>query len=156
MKSIVLKYTIKFNRNLNISHKGCIQKINSVLNDSRGWKKHGYIFEYQKSDELPVHFIIHFASYKWIADVCNLPGLSCTDLRTNDIYLNIDNWRNGSSKSFLNLDDYRTYVINHEVGHILGKKHTKCPSSRSKAPVMMQQTLGIGACRPNPWPLNWE
>lgn len=155
-----LKYSIQFHRNLKISQKTCIQKIRSVLNDTRGWKKLGYCFEYQKhyqkSDSPPVDFVIHFTSSQWIAKFCNLPGLSCTDLRTNDIYINIDNWRRGSANSHLSLDNYRTYLINHEVGHVLGRGHTRCSSPFSKVPVMMQQTLGIGMCLPNPWPLNWE
>jgi hypothetical protein len=70
--------------------------------------------------------------------------------------MNIENWRNGKSLSGLNKDDYRTYMINHEVGHILGRGHSQCGNRGTKVPVMVQQTLGIGDCRPNHWPLSWE
>ena len=148
-------YTIKFHKNLKLNKNSCIHKIISVLNDSRGWKKSGYNFKYHSFIENP-DFIIIFTSSKWITDFCHLPGLSCTDLRYNEIYINTDNWRNGSNKSFLNLNDYKIYLINHEVGHVLGKTHVKCTSPNTKVPVMTQQTLGIGNCKPNPWPLNWE
>lgn len=152
---IKLTYTVKFHKNLQINKESCIQKIISVLNDPRGWKNKGFYFNYKLSIDNP-DFIIFFTSSKWIANFCNLPGLSCTDLRYNEIYINVDNWRNGSIHSQLNLNNYKTYLINHEVGHILGKKHIKCPSPNSKVPVMTQQTLGIGECIPNPWPLDWE
>lgn len=152
---IHLTYTVKFHKNLKIAKESCVQKIISVLNDSRGWKKSGYSLKYYKDILIP-DFVIVFTSSKWIANYCNLPGLSCTDLRKNEIYINLDNWRNGSKNSGLNLNDYRTYVINHEVGHILGKKHVVCSIEGAKVPVMMQQTLGIGKCSPNPWPLDWE
>lgn len=35
------------------------------------------------------------------------------------------------------------------MGHILGYDHVKCPGKGHPAPIMMQQTLGIGECSPN-------
>ena len=65
------------------------------------------------------------------------------------MYLNADRWFRGSSKSKLGLTDYRQYMVTHEMGHILGHDHEKCPCKDCPAPLMMQQTLGIGECKPN-------
>jgi hypothetical protein len=51
------------------------------------------------------------------------------------------------------LDEYRELLINHETGHWIGFDHTQCPGSGDDAPVMMQQSKGVGACIGNPWPL---
>lgn len=48
---------------------------------------------------------------------------------------------------------YRNLVVNHETGHWLGFGHAGCPRRGALAPVMMQQSKGIGACRFNPFPL---
>jgi hypothetical protein len=40
-------------------------------------------------------------------------------------------------------------MVSHEMGHILGKEHVKCPGKGKKAPIMLQHTLGIGECIPN-------
>ncbi len=67
--------------------------------------------------------------------------------------INLDRWQLGAEASGLDLPSYRSYLISHEVGHTLGHSHVDCPAADAPAPVMMQQTHGIGDCAPNPWPL---
>lgn len=64
------------------------------------------------------------------------------------IWLNADRWMHGSAASKLPLAEYRQYMVSHEMGHSLGHDHVKCSGS-GPAPIMMQQTLGIGTCSPN-------
>jgi hypothetical protein len=66
--------------------------------------------------------------------------------------INAWRWVNGGPGYERNIDAYRQYVVNHEVGHALGYPHVRCPSPDVLAPVMLQQTLGLDGCRPNPWP----
>ena len=40
-------------------------------------------------------------------------------------------------------------MVSHEMGHILGKGHKNCKGLGYYAPIMLQQTLGIGKCIPN-------
>lgn len=90
-----------------------------------------------------------------VKEICNLTGLSCANARDSIIYININRWLKGSKRSGLNLDDYRTYLILHEMGHILGLSHLpviKC----KKVPVMNQSTLGLKGGLPNQYPLKYE
>lgn len=71
------------------------------------------------------------------------------------IYINALVWHNHTpflKNRGVPLLAYRTYIINHEVGHHLGKGHLN--EARLKwAPVMMQQTLGtFGSQYFNPYP----
>jgi len=84
----------------------------------------------------------------------------CRPLETNGIFscwngrrvmINHWRWEHGAG-SFENLRRYRLYLLNHEIGHALGRDHRDCPGEGRPAPVMMQQTKGVGACETNPWP----
>lgn len=79
---------------------------------------------------------------------CRDDALSCAILGGNQVWLNFDRWMRGAPKSRLPLEQYRQYMVSHEMGHALGYDHAKCPGS-GPVPVMVQQTLGIGACTPN-------
>jgi len=118
--------------------------IRIYLNFPDGWVKYGYFFEPVLQNEA---VLIRLSSPSTIKQLCGYDKLSCAEFGGRFMYLNADRWFYGSAKSKLNLADYRQYMVTHEMGHILGHKHAKCKGHL--APVMMQQTLGIGNCSPN-------
>jgi len=121
--------------------------IGIYLNDPDGWSKHGYFFEPVSEDE---KVNIRLSMPATIGKICGLSGnLSCAELGGRFMYLNADRWFNGASSSKLSLANYRQYMVSHEIGHILGFEHEKCPCKNCPAPIMMQQTKGIGECKPN-------
>ena len=61
------------------------------------------------------------------------------------IVFNADNWDRKPDKFTLGLEEYRTYLINHEFGHALGLFHHQ-ESSPSRCPLMYQQTRGTTHC----------
>jgi hypothetical protein len=117
------------------------------LNDPEGWVSKGYTFVDVSENE---DILIRLVSPRSIVKNCGIPdNLSCAVMNGHNIYLNADRWFHGSHRSKLGIEDYRQYMVTHEVGHILGHDHEKCPCKGCKAPVMMQQTKGIGKCVPN-------
>jgi hypothetical protein len=116
------------------------------LNSPDGWSQDGYYFEQAEHADV----LIRLSSSETILKECGLRGdLSCAVLGGHNIYLNSERWFHGSPASKLDLENYRQYMVSHEMGHILGKEHVSCPSKGKKAPIMLQQTLGIGKCIPN-------
>ena len=118
----------------------------AYLNDPDGWSKKGYFFEPVRENE---NVTIHLSSPETIKKKCGMSGLSCAELGGTRMWLNSERWFHGASKSKLSLDNYRQYMVSHEIGHILGHDHQSCPCVGCKAPIMMQQTKGIGKCKPN-------
>ena len=118
----------------------------TYLNDPEGWAKYGYFFEPVDSGE---SVLIRLSTPRTIQDICGDGKLSCAELGGRNMYLNAKRWFHGAPESKLKLDDYRQYMVSHEIGHILGHGHKKCPCKGCHAPIMMQQTKGIGECKPN-------
>lgn len=150
-----------------ISLDDAAQEIDTVLCHPRGWRSHDYNFEQvteeegqtmrrQKSQRKRV-FHIRMSTPETIGRECKLHSLSCADTAKSVIYFNSNRWLYGSAESGLNLSDYRRYLIYHEIGHLLGRGHYKCSRNKNDlCPVMYQQTISKGCCKPNVWPLEWE
>jgi Protein of unknown function (DUF3152) len=123
--------------------------VDIYLSDPEGWESKGYTFvRVERVNNNTVR--IHLSSPETIRKAgCTNPHLSCATMNGNQMMLNAVRWTRGASPSQLPLDAYRQYMVSHEMGHILGHDHVKCPGPGQPAPIMMQQTLGIGACSPN-------
>jgi hypothetical protein len=126
-----------------------------VLNDERGWGHDGSV-AFSRTDG-PTDISVVLASPDLTDELC-LP------LRTGGEYscgrnaravLNIERWSDGAAP-FLggggNITEYRQYLVNHEVGHLLGHPHTGCEVPGEPAPIMLQQTMRLEGCLPNAWP----
>jgi hypothetical protein len=72
------------------------------------------------------------------------------------VLVNVDRWRWATPTWTKSKREYKSYVINHEVGHWLGLGHAGCGGLGQRAPVMMQQSKGTYGCVNNVWPLDHE
>lgn len=154
--------------NIEYSIKNFTNTVRTILTDKRGWTKLGYEFVFVSNQLFNLiknknKILIRLSKNETIAKECKFninEKLSCCDTVKKTVLINYYRWQNGSNNNnehHNSLDDYRIYVINHEVGHALGRGHTKCnPKKCEKVPVMMQQTLSIGTCKKNVWPLEYE
>lgn len=116
------------------------------LSDPDGWVSEGYTFVRGSSPAV----VIHLSSPEYLAkNGCKDPSLSCAEMNGRHMYLNAMRWTKGAPQSKLELDAYRQYMVSHEMGHILGREHVDCPQEGAPVPIMVQQTKGIGKCKPN-------
>ncbi|HXV94671.1 MAG TPA: DUF3152 domain-containing protein, partial [Pseudonocardia sp.] len=123
------------------------------LNDPRGWG-HGGTLSFARTDAPGAAVQVVLASPEATDELCRpleTGGLLSCRVGPRAV-INFYRWVTGHPDYLGDLTAYRQYVVNHEVGHVLGHGHVPCPGPGQPAPAMQQQTLGLDGCAPNPWP----
>jgi len=126
----------------------------ATLSDVRGWSLDGKVRYARTKEDPSVRLVLASpAEVDLAAPFCS-PDWSCQV--GDQVLINDERWRTATPSWPLKLRAYRQYVINHELGHWLGLGHPGCPGSGENAPVMMQQSKGLGECAARVWPKLWE
>lgn len=135
-------------------------RIDATLGDRRSWIGGGTVRFQRVAPGSPYQFTIYLVTSKTTDAMCTSGGIATTGGYTSCRYsghvvLNLDRWVASVpdyTRAKVPIEVYRTYMINHEVGHELDYDHELCPGRGRPAPVMQQQTLGLHGCTANPWP----
>lgn len=150
------RYAVEVEGGIEIRRRAFASRVHEILGDRRSWGRGGRL-SFRRVSSGRIDFRVTLAT----------PATTdrlCAPYRTNGIFscanggravLNLRRWRRGAD-AYASLRRYRIYLVNHEVGHLLGHGHRYCPAAGARAPVMMQQTKGVAPCRPNPWPRRYE
>lgn len=129
------------------------ESVLATLNDPRGWNAaDGSTFAWTDSDSYDARVVL--ASPGTTDRLClpldTIGELSCGIEET--AVLNFKRWAKGS-QAWENTERYRQYLVNHEVGHVIGYHHDLCAGEGEHATVMVQQTTTTSGCIPEPWPV---
>ena len=145
-------YSVEVEKGLPYSATAVAQVVDRVLADRRGWTSlaAARVRRVPSSAAMRVLLATPETTDALCAPLQTGSRLSCRN--GEKVILNAWRWANGAESYGDDLQDYRTYLINHEFGHALGNRHRTCPRKGAVAPVMAQQTKGLGGCRANPWP----
>lgn len=128
------------------------RQVMATLNDPRSWG-HGGTLTFARTDAKTADVRVLLASPDTSERLCKPLQTHGTESCSisNKAILTSYRWAKGTPE-FASLAVYREYVVNHEVGHVLGHHHQQCPGKGKVAPVMQQQTIKVAPCRPNGWP----
>lgn len=120
--------------------------VEEALGDEAGWAAAGHRFVLVDGD---AEITVVLAKPKTVDRLCAplVTGGSFSCGRKGRAVINARRWHDGASTYRGQLAAYRTYVVNHEVGHLLGFEHAACPGKGRRAPVMLQQTKSLAGCR---------
>ena len=118
--------------------------VDATLADPRSWIGGGSV-SFARIDSGDPDFRISLTSQTTIRapDKCgwDVPlEASCYNGWAGRVFLNDARWVRGAMSFNGDLTSYRSYAVNHEVGHALGQGHQPCPGPGAPAPVMMQQS----------------
>ncbi|NYH53633.1 hypothetical protein HNR06_003222 [Nocardiopsis arvandica] len=126
--------------------------VEKILGDPRSWRADDER-SVQRVDDEDADVRVLLAAPDTVDRLCaplNTNGyVSCAN--GNRAIINQNRWVSGVPHFEGDLKTYRIYLINHEVGHTLGRGHVDCPGEGELAPVMQQQTLSLQGCERNGW-----
>lgn len=144
-------YTVEVERDLPFAANSVAGTVDDTLADSRSWRHQGVqLLRVVRDSDIRILLATPATTDALCAPLRTRGRVSCRN--GANVVLNAWRWAHGTSAYRDNLAGYRRYMVNHEVGHALGYPHAACPRPGALAPVMLQQTLGLDGCRPNPWP----
>jgi hypothetical protein len=149
----LITYDVRVEDGLSVDADKVAVLIQGVLDDPRSWRgTRRWRFELTpvgRSASLHAYIVTPKTTDRLCAPYLARGEVSCQN--GNRVVLNAKRWLLGADSYGSDLTNYRRYLVNHEFGHALGKHHVDCPGRGRLAPVMMQQTKGLGACRKNPF-----
>lgn len=148
----VTSVRIEVEQGLDIDGAKFADQVLATLNDPRSWGGDGSRTFSRTAGEATL--TVTLASPATVDRLCaplDTGGLWSCGVQGRAV-LNHLRWVTGSPVYGDDMAAYREYLVNHEVGHVLGHRHSTCTSSRSLAPVMVQQSGAPIACVPNGWP----
>jgi hypothetical protein len=130
--------------------------IESVLGDPRSWTANGSLRLQLVPGDEDADFSVLLATPATSEAICATGGLKTEGYSScrlpGRVVLNLARWLTAVPNYGAPLEEYRQYLVNHEVGHQLGRGHEACPGRGRPAPVMQQQTYGLNGCVANAWP----
>lgn len=155
-----------------------VEFIKGILADERGWTRAGLVFKYVAEPATADITVRILPKSAMSSKFPSLEGFSVTHIyagsegrRKRDVYINGERWAHGPDPAVSivrghestteEVEDplrrYRTYIVNHEVGHGLFQDHPLVPSyDNQRCFVMTQQTKVLPGCVFNEWPADPE
>lgn len=152
----VVTYSVKTRGSVSASLSTFKRQAQETYDDPRGWRAMGVRFKRVSSGG---DFTL------WLSNASKVPSFSSACSTTyscrvgRNVIINQTRWRQATpvwNDKNGSLRDYRHMVVNHETGHWFGRGHVSCGGKGQLAPVMQQQSKGLGGCKINPWPKKGE
>ncbi|MFD9518872.1 DUF3152 domain-containing protein [Streptomyces sp. NPDC059979] len=151
----IRRYRVEIEDGIDLPGPQTAREVSAILGHARGWTKNP-AYGFQLVSAGPVDFTVKVATPGTTDRLCGVTtpasrgNVNCRTGHT--VVVNLKRWVQGSPQFDGPLAEYRALIINHEVGHEIGRGHESCAMPGALAPAMMQQIKGLEGCLPNAWP----
>ena len=144
----VIRYRVLVEQGLDDLAESFAARVSLILGLDTGWARNGIRFVQVAGKH---DFTVLLARPKSVDRLCRplrtRGRLSCAIYR--GAVINAKRWQDGAQTWGNDIKGYHHYLVNHEVGHVLGLRHLKCPAEGAPAPLMLQQTIFLKGCTAN-------
>lgn len=148
-----MRYVVEVEKGLPGKPGDFADAVEIILADERSWGGDGELSFARVASRDEADFTVTLAAPETVDSLCaplqTNGRVSCST--GQQAIINQNRWVSGVEHFNGDLETYRIYVVNHEVGHVLGHNHVDCPEPGEPAPIMQQQTFGLDGCEPNGW-----
>lgn len=148
-------YRVEVEDGIGVDPDRAAEDIAAILADPRGWS-HGGERTFRQVTDKSAGLVVKIGTPATTDRLCGAYGLKTrgeVNCRGGEqVMVNLKRWQLGSPQFDGPVAEYRALIINHEVGHWLGRGHETCPGKGRPAPAMMQQIDGLKGCVANAWP----
>lgn len=152
-------YRVEVEDGIGVDPDRAAEEIAAILADPRGWS-HGGERTFRQVADRSAGLVVKIGTPATTDRLCGAYGLKTrgeVNCRGGEqVMVNLKRWQLGSPQFDGPVAEYRALIINHEVGHWLGRGHETCPGKGRPAPAMMQQIDGLKGCVANAWPYDAE
>ncbi len=144
----VIRYRVLVEKGLDHLARRFANRVDQILGLDTGWARNGIRFARVAGK---YDFTVLLANPGSVDRLCRplrtRGWLSCAIYR--GAVINATRWQEGAETWGDDVEGYHHYLVNHEVGHVLGLRHLKCPEVGAPAPIMLQQTIFLKGCTAN-------
>ncbi|WP_433401864.1 DUF3152 domain-containing protein [Streptomyces sp. CA-146814] len=148
-------YRVEVEDGIGVDPDRAAEEIAAILAHPRGWS-HGGERSFRQVTDRSAGLVVKIGTAATTDRLCGAYGLKTrgeVNCRGGEqVMVNLKRWQLGSPQFDGPVAEYRALIINHEVGHWLGRGHETCPGKGRPAPAMMQQIDGLKGCVANAWP----
>ncbi|WP_233160363.1 DUF3152 domain-containing protein [Actinophytocola xanthii] len=146
-------YTIEIERGIDLRPFGGNDSfaalVDTTLADPRGWAASGQVSVQRvdsEADNPDIRITLATPDTVHRPEFCGFSiryESSCWRRSESRVFINLARWVRGAIAFGGDVGTYRSYAINHEIGHAFGNGHVGCAKNGDLAPVMMQQSFGV-------------
>lgn len=144
-------YTVEVEQGTDVAPGVFAEEVDGIIGDVRGWTVQRRSFQrLPEQGSITISLAATATADRLCADpAADGPSTCFVEAR---LVIGVADWEQAPAEWPDSQGDYRTFLVNHGLGHALAAPDAGCPGEGATAPVMVRQPAALEGCVANPWP----